>query len=142
MLLAYFLQPSVIYLATISSAMLLAPADMLPVQNPDLNLGLGGLIQPNQYEVVLEKGYSIEEHFRTIGIDLSASLIRLYDDLEAFTSVSYIIRIADSANLDLIRRDSQVRTIALHALYRMIEKMDHEYEERAIHDRQAAHQEL
>lgn len=103
-------------LATRSVGMLVGPAEMQPIQPPDLKSKHGAFIQQDQYYVNLEPGYTIEEHFKTIQHDLSGHLTRRYDDAE-LDSFTYHIHTTEHAHLNLIRRDSQVQSIGVLVAY-------------------------
>ncbi|KAF1826351.1 uncharacterized protein K489DRAFT_376761 [Dissoconium aciculare CBS 342.82] len=68
--------------------------------------------QPDQYYVYLAEGYTIAEHFHTIGQNLTHRIKRRWDDPDLdHPNYAFTIYLTDQSDLDLIRRDSRVKSV-------------------------------
>jgi hypothetical protein len=98
---------------------LLPPSEMHPIEPADLDWHMKVSTPPDEYMIFLEPGYTIEDHFKTINKDLSQHIRRRWEDFEIFQHSHYVIYLPDQlqADLDLIRRDSEVSLVIQHAEY-------------------------
>lgn len=92
-------------------ATLLPPTSMHPIQPANLNWHLKVFTPPDEYLVHLKPGYTLSQHFETIGKDLTPHFRRCWDDFEIFESAHYIVYLPDTTDLDLIRRDAGVESV-------------------------------
>ncbi|CAD0090235.1 unnamed protein product [Aureobasidium mustum] len=99
---------------------LLPPPEMHPIEPANLDWHMEVYTPLDTYEIHLQPGYTIAEHFTTIGKDLSPHIKRRWDDPEDFEDVSFTIYLPDQADLDLIRRDSGVGLVAQFAEYQAV----------------------
>jgi hypothetical protein len=68
--------------------------------------------QPDQYHVYLAEGYTIAEHFYTIGKNLTHRIKRRWDDHELdHPNYAFTIYLTDQSDLDLIRRDPRIESV-------------------------------
>jgi hypothetical protein len=113
---------------------------MHPIEPADLNWHMKVSTPPNEYAIYLKPGYSIKDHMETIGKDLSAKIRRRWEDPEVFDYVHFVIVLPDQGDLDLIRRDPEVKYVLQHAEYQCIS--DSTPEEDARGPKTAKHDEL
>ena len=99
---------------------LLPPSEMHPIEPANLDWHMKVFTPADEYEIHLKPGYSIKDHFKTIGKDLSQHMRRRWETPEDFDYVHYIIYLPDQANLYLIRRDPEVAFVLQSAEYQVI----------------------
>ncbi|CAD0084655.1 unnamed protein product [Aureobasidium vineae] len=107
---------------------LLPPSQMHPIEPANLDWHMKVYTPPHQYEVHLKPGYTIEQHFETIGKDLGSQIRRRWEDPEDFEYAQFIIYLPDQADLNLIRRDPRVTFVAQDAEYQAINDLMEESE--------------
>lgn len=99
---------------------LLPPSEMHPIEPANLDWHMKVFTPVDEYEIHLKPGYSIKDHFKKIGKDLSQHIRRRWETPEDFDYVHYIIYLPDQANTDLIRRDPEVTFVIQSAEYQVI----------------------
>lgn len=109
---------------------LLPPSEMHPIEPADLDWHLKVFTPPDEYLVYLEPGYTISQHLKTIGRDLSPHIRRYWEDFEIFERTHYVIYLPDQTDLDLIRRDPAVSVVIRNAEYQAISDPVPEEDER------------
>ncbi|CAD0110899.1 unnamed protein product [Aureobasidium uvarum] len=94
---------------------------MHPIEPANSDWHLKVYTPPDQYEIHLKPGYTIAQHFETIGKDLSQQIKRRWEDPEDFEYVHFLIHVTHRSDLDLIRRDPEVAYIIEYAEYQVID---------------------
>ena len=100
---------------------LLPPSEMHPIEPADLNWHLKVFTPPDEYLIYLRPGYTISQHLETIGTHLSPRIRRHWEDFDIFEHAHYIVYLPDQTDLNLIRRDPEVASVAQNAEYQAID---------------------
>lgn len=119
--------------ALLSSNTLLPYDAMLPLHTPVISdrLTIWGRpyqeIAPREYEIYLQPDYTLQEHFATIGKQFQSPHIHHvgdhFADPDIFDQDRYMLRDAEEADVDLIRRDPRVEYVGLVAIHRPIDNV-------------------
>lgn len=100
---------------------LLPPTEIHPIEPADLNWHLKMFTPPDEYLIYLRPGYTISQHLETIGTHLSPRIRRHWEDFDIFERAHYVVYLPDQTDLNLIRRDPEVASVAQNAEYQAVD---------------------